>query len=287
MFGLYNLDVTLIYMTEYYSELAKYYTSNLNFESTPKVIVTLLIIFTYRQIAKYSLHINISKIEYFMWAIAFLTSILIIHIDYLGIWIYGGITEFLLFYNVVISIIGIPSSGLSKSEQNLMKKILFVTLGIFLIGLMEHIIVLSTGSSFINIFPNQLQRRTMIEVLSIWFVGVGVFYLIKLSPLGSIIEKDEEAISRLIKEKELQSEKELHNRALQFGERCGLTNRESEILELLAKHYTNQQISDHLYISLGTVKVHVHSIFQKTGITSRDQVEVHLQAEEDDYKSKM
>jgi two-component system NarL family response regulator len=50
-----------------------------------------------------------------------------------------------------------------------------------------------------------------------------------------------------------------------------LTRREKEILMLMAKHKTNQEIADLLYISSGTVRVHVHAILHKLGVSDRKQ----------------
>ncbi len=49
----------------------------------------------------------------------------------------------------------------------------------------------------------------------------------------------------------------------------GITERESEVCSLLAKGYTNKQIADALYISEGTVKNYISSIYDKTGIHDR------------------
>jgi DNA-binding NarL/FixJ family response regulator len=48
-----------------------------------------------------------------------------------------------------------------------------------------------------------------------------------------------------------------------------LTPREREILELIGKGLSNQEIADQLYIELGTVKNHVHSILKKLDVNSR------------------
>jgi DNA-binding NarL/FixJ family response regulator len=48
-----------------------------------------------------------------------------------------------------------------------------------------------------------------------------------------------------------------------------LTEREQEILELLAAGYRNKDVADKLYISLSTVKSHVYAIYQKLHVTSR------------------
>jgi DNA-binding CsgD family transcriptional regulator len=52
----------------------------------------------------------------------------------------------------------------------------------------------------------------------------------------------------------------------------GLTNREIDICQLLGEGKTNDQIADILYISLQTVKTHIHNIFSKTGVKNRVQL---------------
>lgn len=48
-----------------------------------------------------------------------------------------------------------------------------------------------------------------------------------------------------------------------------LTDRESEVLHLMAKGYANGQIAESLAIAEGTVKNHVVNIYQKLGVHSR------------------
>jgi DNA-binding CsgD family transcriptional regulator len=47
-----------------------------------------------------------------------------------------------------------------------------------------------------------------------------------------------------------------------------LTDREHEILELIAKEYTSEKIADYLHISLSTVETHRRNIFQKLEVNS-------------------
>lgn len=49
----------------------------------------------------------------------------------------------------------------------------------------------------------------------------------------------------------------------------GMTSREQEICSLLAQGLTNKQIAEALYISEGTVKNYISSIYDKTGIHDR------------------
>jgi two-component system, NarL family, response regulator len=50
-----------------------------------------------------------------------------------------------------------------------------------------------------------------------------------------------------------------------------LTQREQEILALIATGKNNPEIAQALYITPGTVRVHVHSILQKLGVRDRTQ----------------
>lgn len=54
-------------------------------------------------------------------------------------------------------------------------------------------------------------------------------------------------------------------------ESLNLTNREMEVLELLSKNLSNQDISQRLVIETGTVKNHVHNILNKLGVGSREE----------------
>lgn len=58
-------------------------------------------------------------------------------------------------------------------------------------------------------------------------------------------------------------------RTAAFAGELRLTGRESEILVLLLENADNQEISRQLCISIGTVKTHVHNIFQKADVEHR------------------
>jgi DNA-binding NarL/FixJ family response regulator len=57
---------------------------------------------------------------------------------------------------------------------------------------------------------------------------------------------------------------------------AGLTDRELEVLELLGKNKTNSEIAEELFIEVGTVKNHVHSILNKLNVSSRSEAATYL-----------
>ena len=53
--------------------------------------------------------------------------------------------------------------------------------------------------------------------------------------------------------------------------KLNLSNREYDVLQLLAKGHSNAEIADSLFLSLSTVKTHVSNIFVKMDVKSRAQ----------------
>jgi DNA-binding NarL/FixJ family response regulator len=50
-----------------------------------------------------------------------------------------------------------------------------------------------------------------------------------------------------------------------------LTNRDREMLDLLAKGYHYKEIADQLSISFETVRTHIHNIYEKLHVQSRTE----------------
>ncbi len=51
-----------------------------------------------------------------------------------------------------------------------------------------------------------------------------------------------------------------------------LSEREVEVMQLLAKRYSNAEISERLFVSTNTIKYHVKNLYSKLGVTSRSEV---------------
>lgn len=57
-----------------------------------------------------------------------------------------------------------------------------------------------------------------------------------------------------------------------YATSVGLSLREREILGFLLEEKSAQEISELLFISVGTVKSHTHNIYQKAGVGNRMQL---------------
>jgi DNA-binding NarL/FixJ family response regulator len=58
-------------------------------------------------------------------------------------------------------------------------------------------------------------------------------------------------------------------RANQLGADVGLTEREAQILSLIARDHSNQQIASEMFLSINSVKTYIRSAYRKIGVQSR------------------
>jgi DNA-binding NarL/FixJ family response regulator len=72
--------------------------------------------------------------------------------------------------------------------------------------------------------------------------------------------------------------REIIQAALDGGDEClaepavilkGLSSREKQVVDLIAAGFSNKETAQHLNLTEGTVKLHLHNIFKKTGAKNR------------------
>ena len=102
-------------------------------------------------------------------------------------------------------------------------------------------------------------------------------YILKTSSAEEIVQAirmtasgesfmQEEVTQKILHQEDQQKQGGLHDE---------LTKREIEVLQLIAKGYTNQAIADTLFISLKTVKTHVSNILAKLQVDDRTQATIY------------
>lgn len=100
-------------------------------------------------------------------------------------------------------------------------------------------------------------------------------YLLKNLDAGELFEllagisRGEAAITRAMATHLLRS---VSNRSMETSTENGLTEREAEVLNLVAQGASNPQIAQDLCISINTVKTHIRNILFKLGLENRTQV---------------
>ena len=101
-------------------------------------------------------------------------------------------------------------------------------------------------------------------------------YLLKTSSAQEIVEAVRKTIvgERVIEE-EVSEKIQNQDYANQYFLYEELTNREREVLDLIAQGKSNQEIAEILFITLKTVKTHVSNILAKLGVEDRTQAAIY------------
>ena len=106
-----------------------------------------------------------------------------------------------------------------------------------------------------------LSMEIYVGIIALFFTGLGIWVGLKLTN-GKKAEKPTEHISEKTKRPEdLKTILQKHR----------LTQREYDVLNLMAKGHSNQEIADQLFVSLNTVKTHSSNLFSKLDVKRRTQ----------------
>lgn len=98
-----------------------------------------------------------------------------------------------------------------------------------------------------------LSQEVYVGVLAIVFTGLGIWAGPRLVRRKVVVVGPEFVLDR------------------QALERLGISKREHEVLELMAKGHSNQEIADKLFVSVNTVKTHLTNLFLKLDVNRRTQ----------------
>jgi DNA-binding CsgD family transcriptional regulator len=102
-----------------------------------------------------------------------------------------------------------------------------------------------------------------IGLIAALFTSLGIWLALKLS---------KPKIETVIIEKEIYIEKsEIFVPNSSLISKLELSKRELDVLELLAKGHSNQEIASQLFVSLSTVKAHNQNLFEKLDVKRRTQ----------------
>jgi NarL family two-component system response regulator LiaR len=105
-----------------------------------------------------------------------------------------------------------------------------------------------------RLFVRDLSIEFYVGIVAVMFTILGVWVGLKLTRRKTII---------------------ITNANFQFDEsrleKVGISKREYEVLELMARGFSNQEIADKLFVSLNTIKTHSSNLFLKLDAKRRTQ----------------
>jgi DNA-binding CsgD family transcriptional regulator len=123
----------------------------------------------------------------------------------------------------------------------------------------DEVIPLAAGQALVNRMP----QATLLTVagrspMDVWRDRAGLQHMTSFLAQHFGVEADVQRSQR-------------QERKSRVVHPTGLSEREAEVLRLLAAGRSNQQIADDLFISLNTVSHHLRNIFAKTGTSNRTE----------------
>lgn len=104
-------------------------------------------------------------------------------------------------------------------------------------------------------FIRDLSLEFYLGLVSVLFTGVGIWAGLKITRKKTVIVSAAENFT--VDERQLKQ--------------LGISKREYEVLELMAKGLSNQEIADKLFVSLNTIKTHSSNILLKLDARRRTQ----------------
>lgn len=129
--------------------------------------------------------------------------------------------------------------------------------------------------------PSAMQFYTLNCLLAVasLIVTVFVFPESRLRDLLLPVDEDgDNSPADLEKRREEARKSAFRNACSAVVEEGGLPKREEEVLVLLAKGFTAQQIADTLFISIHTARAHIRNIHSKLDVTSRKEIMEKIEA---------
>lgn len=251
-------DNTIIYMTEFINSFSQSYDQR--FMSAPTIKTIIFIgnaIFSASIIAE----LRKEKLEKFHYNLLIILSIWMLSIPLLEnsafkVWLYYLGNQIFLFYLGFYCWQG-TKKELPDLNKGYLKKMAVINILFSIMIILEDSFVIFNVDQYSSLTTKIYNRSISEDIFSITICLLLCHFFLKVWETS-----DKNNPERQEEMRKIQS----------FCHAYEFTNRETEVFELLMLHKTNQEIADQLFISLGTVKTHVHNIFIKLDIKKRTQI---------------
>lgn len=277
LFAFFLLDTLVIFMTEQLTLFSKWYDQS--FLASPAIKSVIFIGIGYFTLLAWNV---ITKRKF-----SLLQGILLILV---ALWLFfiplmdrGPLEVWLYFLGYQIFMIATAAYALWKLRDfdhlddavplKIFRWLLIciIVLAFFIIG--EDTFVIFTLDNYAVDYLNIFCRSISEDVLRLTFtVFMFIIFSKHFQPMPAQHEPlpaDTQAESPEDADTAAKANAALDYKRLKFSRHIGLTERETEVFILILDDLNYQQIGETLHISQGTVKAHIHNIFQKAEVSHR------------------
>lgn len=287
LFLFYILDRLIIHMTEAIPWFSAFYDNTFMSVPTFKTIIFVVTLFCLTRINS----IILQQHRTFQWDVALLIYALILLFipmfpdNAMKAWVYYLPNQIFTF---VLGLYGITILKKNPEQYDSeffkqYRKVLIWTMIFSILIVIEDTIVIFNFDSYTAFSVKINTRNISDDIMSIGYAAYVIKNLLRNLEIHyeSVLEKADDVPSPGTGSTEdtlpavspvLEQNTDNYSKFYLFCKEYQLTTREQDILTLLLENKNNQEISDSLLISVGTAKTHTHNIFQKIGVTKRQQL---------------
>lgn len=275
LFIFFVFDLSIIYITEFVYRIQVGLTSWPEFSFSPlRTIIFVIGLTIYIRLFLALMEKTVKPVHLIPYFVFFLCTI-ISKITVSGLtanWLYYSARYFSMIIMVIIFLLQLHAwkDKMDTARKSLVLKLDLIVLVFMSISFIESTIVIINWQAYSHLLnsiaPRLSQRIFTEDIYSVIFSFWCIFQCHEV--VKNKLNTSALPINIVASIPDSQFVAAMETFSLQLS----LTNREREILNLLLKDKSNQEISEELVISLGTVKTHVHNILQKANATKRSQL---------------
>lgn len=274
LFLFYIFDNTVIYMTEFLHDFSVEYDASFMTVPAFKTVIVIVTSFCLLKANNLIFRKSLSKTDYTVIILLGLWDLFIplLPDSALMVWLYYLPYQLFTLYLSTAGLLAIKKDKKITEEIPLLKHykiILLCTLLFSFFIVIEDTIVIFNFDIYKHLTVRINNRSVTEDILSIIYAVFFIYHLSKM--LQDYTSAQAPGFKEPVYEAGITFSVE-HDHFYQFIKTYNLTTREQDILKYLLDGKNTQEISDILYISIGTVKTHVHNIYQKTNVTKKIQL---------------
>lgn len=281
LFLFYLLDALVVDLTEFVPVFSDWY--NRIFLQTPSIKTVIYLGLAFCSMAFYTAQKG-GTVGPFHVVVVILLGLWYIFIPLTGmdatsVYLYYIAYQIFAIFACIYALRDIPRiEGVPVGRKDFLRLITWVTIAFSLCIIAEDTYVIFYVDSYTEGNVHIYDRNRFEDLMRLAYTGIFFAYVFRIFHAGELNPADflfggrvaasdgepaegTEAAPPALSDAEYKQAK--------FASRLGLTDRESEVLALLLDGKNNQEIGSELTVSMGTVKAHVHNIYQKADISRR------------------